>query len=172
MVLRESETVCIRPGPAWISDTAFAKVSDGFAVVPLAVPNGGYGSIRARRAKEDRSFAARGRALEPRWSADPHIADTHGGTGCRAGGRLDGAGPTYAQRRWPAPYAAQPPPEKSRSSWRDLQAEAVIAAVACESATGLAGILPAWQVLINDSKLRQDMHPRGRVAPGNASRSA
>jgi hypothetical protein len=63
----------------------------------------GSGSIRARRAKEDLSFAGRGRAVEARWSADPHIADTHGGTGCRAGCRFDGADPTYAQRRRPAP---------------------------------------------------------------------
>jgi len=67
---------------------------------------GRRGSIRARRAKEDLSFAGRGRAVEARWSADPHIADTHGGTGCRAGCLFDGADPTCAQRRRPAPCAA------------------------------------------------------------------
>lgn len=49
------------------------------------------GSIRARRVKEDRSFAVRGSALAARWSAVPHIADPHGGTGCQAGCRLLGA---------------------------------------------------------------------------------
>jgi hypothetical protein len=66
------------------------------------------GSIRARRATEDRSCAVRGRAVAARWSAVPHIADTHGGTGCRAGCRLDGADPAYTQRRRPAPHAANP----------------------------------------------------------------
>ena len=56
------------------------------------------GPIRARRATEDRSFAVRGRAVAARWSAVPHLADTHGGTGCRAGGRLGGADPAYTQR--------------------------------------------------------------------------
>jgi hypothetical protein len=52
------------------------------------------GSTRARRAKEDRSFAVCGCTVAALWSAVPHIADTHGGTGCRVGCRLDSADPT------------------------------------------------------------------------------
>jgi hypothetical protein len=44
-------------------------------------PAGRSRSIRARRAKEDRSFAVRGRATAARWSVVPRIADGHGGTG-------------------------------------------------------------------------------------------
>lgn len=65
------------------------------------------GSIQVRRAREDRSFTVRGPAAAARWSAVPQIADAHRGTGCRAGRRLDGADPAYAQRRRPAPYAAK-----------------------------------------------------------------
>jgi hypothetical protein len=71
-------------------------------------------SIRARRAKEDRSFAVRGRAVAARWPAVPHMADLHGGTDCRAGCRLDGADSAYAERRRPAPRAASQLPRSAR----------------------------------------------------------
>lgn len=69
---------------------------------------GWYGSTRARRAKEDRSFTVLDRAVAPQGSAVPRIADAQGGAGRKAECRLDGAHREPALRRPPAPYAAQP----------------------------------------------------------------
>ena len=73
-----------------------------------------FGSIRVRRVKEDRSFAVPGRGVPARWSAGPRIADTHGGTGCRAVCLFDGADPAYALWLRPAPHAALLPPASPR----------------------------------------------------------
>lgn len=77
--------------------------------------NVGAGSFRARQAEKGRPFAVCGRAVSARQSAVQRIADTHGGTGRRAGCRLDGADPAYAQRRRLAPHAALPPLRPSES---------------------------------------------------------